>query len=225
MYARLIIALLIAVTFGLGGARATSITPGTLNLSFQNGEGTATGYFIYNPATNQLTSWNFQLSASSDGFFAASTYNSADVANNAAGAIALPNSNGDQVFSFEENQPGQNQRNEFDIVLSCNGVANCVANAAVGTTFAIAVQPVPCAAGALKCIPSGEQTNVPNFGLQRNLAAGFITVTDPNGLLAFNLDPTGNGGGGGTPPPVPEPSTVVLLGAGVGVLAILKLRS
>jgi hypothetical protein len=220
VYTRLLAALLIALTFGLGATKANSIPPGTLNLSFLNGRGTATGYFVFNPATNKVTSWNFQLSASPN--FAASSYNSADLGS--SGAITLPNTDGDQVFSFVSVQPNQNQVNEFDIVFSCNGVANCVTNAVVGSTFAISSGLTPCPPGTLKCISSGEQTNVPSFGTTRLLGTGFLTVTDPDGQLAFNLDPTGNGGGA-PPPPVPEPSTVVLLGAGIGVLFILKSRS
>jgi hypothetical protein len=216
--ARVAVWLAALVLFPSGAAMADPINTGTLNLFFQNGAGTATGFFIYDPATNQITSWDFQLSAS--GGFLASTYNSADVAtNNAAGAIALPNSNGDQVFSFEENQPTQGGiRDEFDIVIACNGAPNCIANAAVGTTFSIVVSPVSCAPNALKCIPSAEQLNVPGGFGERFLAGGFLTVTDPNGLLAFNLSPSG----GGTTTGVPEPSTLLLSSLGFAALALKR---
>jgi hypothetical protein len=208
------------VFFSTGAAMADPINTGTLTLFFQNGAGTATGFFIYDPATNQITSWDFQLSGSANGAYLASTYNSADVANNAAGAIALPNSNGDQVFSFEENQPNQGGiRDEFDIVMACNGVPNCIANAAVGSSFSIVVSPVPCAPNALKCIPSAEQLNVPNGPGERFLAGGFFTVTDPNGLLAFNLSPSG---GGGTNTGVPEPSTLFLSALGFAAFALKR---
>ena len=82
-------------------------------------------------------------------------------------------------------------------------------------------------------IPGGTPQFNSFFGVVSNGAA--ITSLTVNGAAftgngeSFTLDNlqyvTGSGGGGTPPPPVPEPSTVVLLGAGIGVLFILKSRS
>ncbi len=225
----------------LAGAAMANPVGGTATLSFQQTTagvtpGTASGFFVFDPASGTITSWDITTTASSNGAYGTRTYNSADVGA-AASVIILSNTNGDEVLSFEENfnEFGSNERDEFDIVVACAGTANCVNFGAVGASYAIVGGPAPCAPGALKCIPSGEQFNVPSFGGERFLASGFFNVSDPPGsTLAFNIDTvatgtiynggtgSGNNGGGGTG--VPEPSMILLFGSSVGGFALRQLK-
>src|SRR3981189_1502552 len=122
-----------AFVFFLAGAAMAD------TLTFANNEGTATGSFIYDATTNKILDYNFTLSASGVGApvsFGASTYNSADTAIG-TGSIVFSNPNGEEGFSFFEIQPSQSRLNEFDIVIACGGVANCVTQATLGNSFAV----------------------------------------------------------------------------------------
>jgi hypothetical protein len=212
--------LVLAVSLALfsGVAAAASLPIGTETIGFITG-GTATGSFVFNTVTNQLTSWNFQLTAG--GVFGSTSYNSAD-ASAAPTGIILSNFNKDQVFSFEENHVST--RDEFDIVVVCGGVANCLTQASVGMSFMVASGPTPCPPSGQPgfCIESGEQLNVPESLQQRLLAPGFLNVTDPPGTLAFNVDITATGPIFGTV--APEPESLLLCATGVLLTGIALRR-
>jgi hypothetical protein len=231
IYTRLIPALIIALTFGLGAAKAD-----TLNLV---GGGTVTGSFVYDVTTNSVVSFNFTTTAGG-GFGNEVFVGNAPYTNTStASAIVLTNQNGDQVFGFDAVQ-ANGEVDELDIVVACGGFANCVQNNpnAKGNSFAIAAGFPTCPNPGTStgfCIASGLQNQVPGSLSGLLLSAGnFITVDPPPGAtqytIALAITPmgsvlTGDGSGGGGPSPVPEPSTVLLLGAGLGAVVILKLRS
>lgn len=213
-----------------GVALAEPLPVGTTTLDFADGS-TASGFFVYDPTTNKLTSWDFQLLGSVNGVFGAHTYNSADDPATAdpTGSF-FSNFNGYQVFAFKEFFG--TVRDEFDIVVACGGVANCITQATAGITFPVASGPTPCPGAGQTgfCIESGEQLNVPEDSDERFLQPGFFNVTDPVGGLAFNGDTTatgrlfGSSGGGGTGTSVPEPGSFVLLGTGLLALAGIAKR-
>jgi hypothetical protein len=209
-----------------GSALANSLPPGTQTFTFSDGS-TMTGNFIFNTGNNTLTSWAFQYSGGP--FSGAETFNSADTTNSAGAAapssLLVSNFNGDEVISIEENQP-DGTRQEFDIAVACGGVANCLTQAAVGSSFAIVSGPTPCppVGTAGFCIVSGLQRVPEGFGQAGLAGGGFLNVTDPNGTLAFNINDTATGtlfnGGGGTGTTVtPEPGTLPLLTLGLAALA------
>ena len=215
---------LAAFVFFLAGAAMAD------TLTFANNEGTATGSFTYDATTNKILDYNFSLSSSGTGApisFGATTYNSADTAIGTS-SIVVSNPNGDEVFSFFEIQPSQSRLDEFDIVIACGGVANCVTQATEGNSFAI----VSGNCGPT-CVSSGEQTGVPeNITPSRFLGPNnFINITDPtcpvnDSCFTMSLSTTSTGtilgGGGGDTTGVPEPSTLLLSALGLGGLALKR---
>ena len=236
--------LAVLLLIGAGSAMAD-----TANLSFVDG-GTVSGTFVYDVTTGTVVSWNFVSTEFGGTTFDSSTANG-QCFGVPCGGQKISNQNGDTVFGFDAFQPNGNgggTTDELDIVISCGGVVNCVQNVLsqlgnnVGNSFAITAGPPTCpnpnSAATGTCIPSGEQQNIFNClgaGCTSFLGANnFLTITDPPSptdvLVNLTLSNTlvGNlvgGGGENPPPPVPEPSTVLLLGAGLGVAVILKVRS
>src|SRR5437868_2528846 len=87
----------------LAGVAMANPIGGTATLSFLQNQvgvtpGTASGYFVFDPAANNgaggITSFNITTTASSNGAFGTRTYNSADVGT-APTVIIISNSNGD----------------------------------------------------------------------------------------------------------------------------------
>jgi hypothetical protein len=213
------------VSMFAGSALANGLTVGTETLTFTDGS-TMTGFFDLNPTTNQLVSWNFLYSGGTS--FGAETFNSADTTCGvscaaAPSSLVVSNFNGDEVLTFEENQPN-GTRQEFDIAVACGGVANCLSQAATGMSFAVEgpiTFPTPCPGQF--CIESGLQAVPEGFGGGLLAPGGFINVTDPPGSLAFNVSNSADGtvfnGTGGTTP-APEPGTLALLGTGLVALVV-----
>src|SRR5882762_6785613 len=84
-----------------GAARAAPIV-GNATLAFLPGLGqpnaTLSGNFIYDPGTGGIVSWNFTSTAFGRIYSSSST--------DAPTSLVLSNSNGNEVFSFEQNFPG-----------------------------------------------------------------------------------------------------------------------
>jgi hypothetical protein len=218
----------VMVTVLAASALGDGLPLGTQTLNFTDGS-TMTGFFTL--SGNTLTSWDFQYSGGTS--FGAETFDSADTSCG-AGCVSAPSSlvasnfNGDEVLTFEENQP-DGTRQEFDIAINCGGVANCLTQASTGMSFAVEgpiAFPSPCPG---PCIESGLQRVPEGFGVGLLAPGSFLNVTDPPGSLAFNVDSAATGpvfNGGGSTHPVPEPSTLLLLlGSGIGMLFVLKSHS
>ena len=100
------------------------------SIPFTDGSGVPSGSFTYDPATNNVTSWS--LLTTFTGSSMTDVYNSADNAS-APTVTVLSNFSGNEVLSFEENHTAQ--RDEFDIVIACSGVMNCLTTATPGSSF------------------------------------------------------------------------------------------
>jgi hypothetical protein len=211
------------ITMSVGSAHANGLNLGTETYLFADGS-TMTGFFTLTPGTTTVTGWNFQYSGGTSGFGAA-TLSSADAAN-APTSLVVSNFNGDEVLTFEENEP-DHTRWEFDIVVACGGATNCLSNATTGMSFAVTSGPEPCPPPGTAgfCIQSGLQRVPEGFG-QAPLAANanFLNVTDPPNSLAFNVSKSADfplftpGGGGPGPTNAPEPGTLPLLATGLAAL-------
>jgi hypothetical protein len=196
---------------------------GSTTLSFTDGS-TVTGFFAVTAGTNQISSWDLQLTPSADGVFGSETYSSTDA--NGSSFVGS-DANGNQILSFFDVFGAD--VNELQIVVACGGVQNCLTQASAGTSFALVTG--PCNVGFV-CGNSGEFFQVPDGFGQRLLDPGFLNVTDPPATLAFNIATTatgtvfgsgggGNNNGGGS---VPEPGTWAMFVLGLAALAGLKLR-
>jgi len=211
-----------------GVARADTLT-------LQNG-GTVTGSFIYDMTTNSVVSFNFTTTAG--GGFGNESYIGPVLGS--SGAVVLTNQDGDQAFGFDDVQ-ANGTVDELDIVLSCNGVANCAEQAISGNSYAVTAgsNMFPSAScpnnGTTTgyCIASGLQNQVPGGVIPEDFIGpgNFITITDPtcpgtDTCFTMTLSTTSTGtvfnGGGGSNTGVPEPSTLLLSSLGFAALALKR---
>jgi PEP-CTERM motif len=233
-FPRVAVWLAVLLLFSAGAAMAD-----TANLTFVDGN-TVSGTFAYDVTQNKIVSWNFVSTEFNGTTFDSSSVNS-QCFGFPCGGLALTNQNGDVVFGFDAAQPNANNAlDEFDIVISCGGVANCVQNIlsqagnGVGNSFALTTGQPACNPNAPNfCIASGEQQNLFNcLGASCQVLLGgnnFLTITDPPspGDVVVNMTlssaPVGTvlSGNGGTTG-VPEPSTLLLSGLGLGALALKR---
>ena len=214
-----------AFLLGVSSSRADT------TLTFVDGN-TVSGHFVYDATTNKIVSFAFTSTA-----FGGTTFDSST----GAGAIVLSNQDGDQVLGFDAGQ-SYGAIGELDIVLSCGGVANCIAQASNGNSFGVTAGlpncPDPNSAATGFCIESGQQYSVPEcLGICEDALASnqsiFLDVTDPPGsdvlyTLTLNTVSTGTvfkgasgptGGSGGN---VPEPGTLALSILGLAGAALKK---
>jgi len=212
------------------------------NLSLVNG-GTVTGSFVYDATTNTVVSFDFTTTAG--GGFGNESF--IGPVSGSSGAVVLTNQDGDQAFGFDSVQ-SNGDVDELDIVLSCNGVANCAEQAVSGDSFAVTAGPDTYPSASCPnlgtttgfCIASGLQNNVPG-GLAGDLIGpgNFVTITDPacpstdhcfsltlatasTGTVFNGSFGGGNNNGGGGTPGVPEPSTLVLSALGFAGFALKR---
>jgi hypothetical protein len=201
------------------------------SLSFVGG-GTATGTFDLDTNTDTVTSIDISVTPQSNGSFGSRTYTYPDSGD--SDAAVLTDANGDEVISIDEAFDGTSSglgnpgTDELDIVIACDGVADCLTDATPGTSFAIATSETCPPPGSGLCIASQEALGVPESLLGRGFEPGYVTVSDPDGVLAFALATTPIGtvwdgsGGGGTNTTAPEPSALLMLTSGLVGLGLLK---
>jgi hypothetical protein len=233
-FPRVAVWLAVLLLFAAGAAMAD-----TANLTFVDGK-TVSGTFAYDVTQNKIVSWNFVSTE-----FNGTTFDSTSVNSQCfgfpCGGLALTNPNGDVVYGFDSLQ-ANGQTDEFDIVISCGGVQNCVQNIlsqagnGVGNSFAITTGQPTCNPNGGTCIAAGEQKDIFNClgsSCQVLLAGNnFLTITDPPSPgdvvvdMTLSSAPVGtvlNGNGGNTG--VPEPSTLLLSALGLGGLALKRFYS
>jgi len=215
--------LAVLILFTVGVARADT-------LSLADGS-TVTGSFVYDATTNNVVSFDFTTTGTAT--FGGESF--IGPVSQTSGATVISNQNGDEAFTFDSVQ-SSGFVDELDIVVSCQGVANCVNQSTVGNSFAITAGQPTCGPTGF-CIASGIQNNVPE-SLSQDLMTGnnFITITDPTCpstdhcyTLTLSRTSTGtvfsgngnNNGGGGTTG-VPEPSTLLLSALGFAAFALKR---
>jgi hypothetical protein len=208
------IAVLTFASFGLAAGVALASPTGVGSLAFDNGE-PLSGFFSYDAASSSITNWDMTSDA-----FAAHHYQPGV---DGGSSFVSSNSSDDEVLSFFQNFSGETF--EVDIVLACNGNANCINAGTLTTSFAIVGGHVTCPPGTLKCVSSDEQ-RVSGFGTHF-LLSGFLNLSDPpEGGLSFNID-SSIAPGHTLYGSAPEPSTwaMMLIGfAGLGYAGYRRAR-
>ena len=197
---------LLAISAGVvvfaGTATADPLSGVTVD--FTNNQGTLSGFFQLDLATKAITDWDLsvtafncasQVTCESSGFpqLEYTPQNSASSIGFTFGAQS--------IFFIDSNVFGASSVLSF--VMNCGGNSNdCLGIATDGSSIPL--------------FSAGESRSIVPIG--RSLSLASLSITDPEGVLSFNVV----SGGGGTTNPVPEPATALLLAPVLGGLILRR---
>lgn len=188
-----LLAICAAVVAFAGTASADPVAVGSVNVDFQNGEGTLSGYF-QTDASGNVSNWDLQTSEFN--------CNPCTLSQGFPGTHYTPsNSTAGVGFLF-----GQNQTIDFfgtdwalNFVIDCGGNgANCIGGATLGSSLNV----------------TGNEFEVIDQLPFRSMTPAVLTVTDPPVGFSFNFAPTISR--------VPEPATLALLALGLAGLGFAR---
>jgi hypothetical protein len=177
-----------------GGASAAPLS--LTNVDFANGQGTLSGYFQIDSTNGQVLDWNLQSSTHDCNPCSLSTGFPGISYTPGSSTAAVSFLSGFQSISFDDNASTW----LLAFVLDCGGGgADCLGSASEGDRIALR---------------SAFEMDAVDFLPYRELTLAALAVSDPPGVLTFNLVTANNN--------VPEPATLALLA--IGLVSALGLR-
>jgi len=198
----------LSLVFGLSAGTASAAPLTGMTVDFLNGEGTLSGFFQLDLATKTIIDWDLTVTA-----FNCATSVVCESSGFPALEYSKANSSSQVGFTFGAQSILFIRQNVFgassvlSFVMNCGGNNNdCLGTAADGSSIPL--------------FSAGESRSI--VPIARSLALASLTVTDPEGVLSFNV--VSGGGGGGDDTHVPEPASLAMMSLGLATAAARKFR-